>query len=140
MSPSPNRARIEVRKDLDGEMQILRKSVVLPQGSEIVGQVERAGDVGFLIRFANSNYAMLTKRGSIQTLPQNKVEAALKGLDSNDSAELAELVKSWRSKAGINTATASDLLGLPVRTIEGIEQGRGFKYSKLLVLAIEAFD
>lgn len=51
---------------------------------------------------------------------------------------LADTVKAWRSARGLSAVAASDLLGLPVRTLEGIEQGRPFRYEKMLRLALKA--
>ena len=51
---------------------------------------------------------------------------------------LAEAVKAWRSARGISAAAAASLLGLPARTLEGIEQGRPFRYEKMLRLALMA--
>ncbi len=51
---------------------------------------------------------------------------------------LAETVKAWRSVRGLSAAAAADLLGLPARTLEGIEQGRPFRYEKMLRLALDA--
>jgi DNA-binding XRE family transcriptional regulator len=51
---------------------------------------------------------------------------------------LAAAVKAWRAERGISAATAADLLGLPQRTLEGIEQGRPFRYEKMLRLAMKA--
>lgn len=56
------------------------------------------------------------------------------------NAELAELCKKWRAKAEMPISRAAQILGMSKRTYEGIEQGRGFGYSKLLALAIKAFD
>lgn len=49
---------------------------------------------------------------------------------------LAETVKAWRIGKGLSAAAAADMLGLPVRTLEGIEQGRPFRYEKMLRLAL----
>jgi DNA-binding XRE family transcriptional regulator len=53
---------------------------------------------------------------------------------------LADLVRAWRTfrKKPLNTAEAAEVLGMPARTIEGIEQGRPFRYEKLLRLALES--
>jgi len=67
--------------------------------------------------------------------------------EPTDADELAELLKRWRrggrDRVGhddIGTEMAAVMLGLPRRTIEGIEQGRGFRYPRLLVLALQAFE
>ncbi len=51
---------------------------------------------------------------------------------------LATEVKLWRMELNLSAAVAAEVLGLPVRTLEGIEQGRPFRYEKLLRLALEA--
>ena len=53
-------------------------------------------------------------------------------------AELAAELKAWRGK--ISTRDAAELLGIPERTLNGIEQGRGFRYPTLLrnVMAYQA--
>jgi DNA-binding XRE family transcriptional regulator len=55
------------------------------------------------------------------------------------AAELAEALKRWREKAQLPANRAAQLLGIPRRTLEGIEQGRGFRYPRLLILALEGF-
>lgn len=37
---------------------------------------------------------------------------------------VAELMKAWRAKAGLNTAAAGERLSMSARAIEDIEQGR----------------
>ena len=51
---------------------------------------------------------------------------------------LAAAVKAWRAARGISAADAAEVLGLPVRTLEGIEQGRPFRYEKMLRWALKA--
>lgn len=53
--------------------------------------------------------------------------------------DLADACRSWRKSAGMTAQRAADVLGLPKRTYDGIEQGRGFRYPQLLILAIQAF-
>jgi len=54
------------------------------------------------------------------------------------SAELAAAIKRWRGEMPVSRA--AQLLGIPKRTLEGIEQGRGFRYPQLLILALQAFS
>jgi transcriptional regulator with XRE-family HTH domain len=49
---------------------------------------------------------------------------------------LAETLKEWRTSKGYSARAAADALGMPHRTIEGIEQGRPFRYEKILRLAL----
>jgi hypothetical protein len=50
--------------------------------------------------------------------------------------ELADTIKAWRGK--VPAWKAAEILGIKVRTLNGIEQGRGFNYPSLLLTALEA--
>jgi transcriptional regulator with XRE-family HTH domain len=52
--------------------------------------------------------------------------------------QLAAAVKAWRERRQYTAEQAAEVLGMPVRTLNGIEQGRGFRYVKMLILAIGA--
>lgn len=86
--------------------------------------------------------------GALRSVDTNKAEMALSRLGSeqhdaeadDEDAELARMVKAWRDKADIPASRAAQMLGIPARTLEGIEQGRGFRYPRLLLLALLAFD
>lgn len=54
------------------------------------------------------------------------------------TADLAEKVKAWRGK--VPARVAAELLGIPKRTLDGIEQGRGFPYPRLLLATMETID
>jgi DNA-binding XRE family transcriptional regulator len=89
-------------------------------------------------------YFMHRGGGVLVDLPQEYLIAALHdaGLLPGESPtrkvkrELAELMKNWRQSARINAREAGARLGLSARTIEGIEQGRGFSHPNLLVMAL----
>lgn len=49
--------------------------------------------------------------------------------------ELAATLKAWRGKR-LSQREAAALLGISKRTLEGIEQGRGFAYPSLLLHAL----
>jgi hypothetical protein len=49
--------------------------------------------------------------------------------------DLAAQVKAWRGK--VPARIAAELLGIPKRTIDNIEQGRGFPYPQLLLHALK---
>jgi len=49
---------------------------------------------------------------------------------------VTNMLRSFRKRLGINTKEAGYLLGVPARTLEGVEQGREFLYPALLVKAI----
>lgn len=53
---------------------------------------------------------------------------------------LAERVRNWRKRNHHSAARAAEILGLPLRTLNGIEQGRGFRYARLLLLAIDTLE
>ena len=53
--------------------------------------------------------------------------------------EIAKLCRDWRDLAQIPASRAAQLLGISRRTYEGIEQGRGFAYPQLLILALMTF-
>lgn len=63
----------------------------------------------------------------------------------SDAAQLAALLKRWRRGGSDDgpyifpASRAAEMLGLPKRTYENIEQGRGFAYPRLIVLALQAF-
>jgi hypothetical protein len=50
--------------------------------------------------------------------------------------DLAAQVKAWRGK--VPAREAADVLGISLRTLQGVEQGRGFNYPTLLLIALEA--
>ncbi|MBZ9777031.1 helix-turn-helix domain-containing protein [Mesorhizobium sp. CO1-1-8] len=56
----------------------------------------------------------------------------------SENEELAQDVKAWRAKEGFTAEAAAKMLGIPKRTYEGIEQGRGFPYPLLLRAAMKA--
>lgn len=56
----------------------------------------------------------------------------------DDSRALADALKKWRGTAPAHAAAKA--LGLPVRTVEGIEQGRGFRYPQLLLHALKTME
>lgn len=56
----------------------------------------------------------------------------------NENEKLAQDVKAWRAKEGFTAEAAAKVLGIPKRTFEGIEQGRGFPYPVLLRVAMKS--
>jgi len=56
---------------------------------------------------------------------------------SNRLMPLADALKAWRAARGLSAAAAAERLEISVRTLEGIEQGRPFRYEKILRLALE---
>jgi transcriptional regulator with XRE-family HTH domain len=51
--------------------------------------------------------------------------------------DLAAQAKAWRGEKGLSQAAAAELLGIPMRTWQHMEQGRGFLYPKLLQIAFK---
>ena len=47
-----------------------------------------------------------------------------------EDEDLARQVKAWRGR--VSAKRAAELLGLPYRTLQNIEFGRGFRYPRLL--------
>lgn len=100
---------------------------------------------GHLVREKRAGTYFLHRGGGLRIdLPQDAVISALQdsGLIVGESPalsvkrDLAELMRSWRRRARLNTREAGERLGLSGRTVEGIEQGRGFSHPNLLVLAL----
>lgn len=52
---------------------------------------------------------------------------------------LAVAVREWRDARGLNVEQTGEALGLAAKTIEHIEQGRGFAHPRLLMLAMKNF-
>lgn len=50
---------------------------------------------------------------------------------------LAETLKDWRAARGLSARDAAEALEMSARTVEGIEQGRPFRYEKILRLALK---
>lgn len=56
------------------------------------------------------------------------------------SKTLAETLKDWRADRGLSARDAAGALDMSARTVEGIEQGRPFRYEKILRIAIKTLD
>lgn len=57
----------------------------------------------------------------------------------SENEKLAQDVKAWRAEQGLTAEGAAKGLGIPRRTFEGIEQGRGFPYPLLLRIALKSY-
>jgi hypothetical protein len=55
---------------------------------------------------------------------------------TSDGHDLAAQVKAWRGK--LPARKAAPLIGVPWRTLEHIEAGKGFRYPQLLRIAMQA--
>lgn len=127
-----------------------------PSPGTRVAEIDNTGwgsrHYGWLTQMPNGTYVIENVNGSIGMVDQSKAVAAVEFLAFTadnpppDPAELAAAVKAWRRGAAddgtfmISMETAAEMLGIPVRTYEGIEAGRGFRYPRLIYLAIEAFN
>lgn len=54
-----------------------------------------------------------------------------------DNRELAEYVREFRGER--SRLEIANLLGMPRRTLEAIENGRGFRYPRMLVNVIQGW-
>lgn len=50
---------------------------------------------------------------------------------------LAIALRTWRDRYALSVPRAAIVLGVPQRTLEQIEQGGGFRYPELLLMALE---
>lgn len=60
--------------------------------------------------------------------------------DITDPADLARALKAWRAQYHLTAQQAAEYFGMSVRTINGIEQGRGFTNVKLLTIAMTRYE
>lgn len=63
-------------------------------------------------------------------------EEAEAQLAKTKPVRLAKLMRQWRNEQGLSVAQAGAELDLSPRTIEGIEQGKGFAAGRVLELAL----
>jgi len=116
---------------------------------ELIAELHFAKDShlpeGHIVREKSTGtYFMHRGGGILIALPQDAVIGSLhdaglipgESTDAKVKRELAELMKSWRQKAHLNTTEAGARLGMSPRTVEWVEQSRGFRYPNLLVLAL----
>lgn len=155
MTNHSKRGRIEIRPlgSSYWSKSWMLDTITLPPGYTFIAEVTHSGDQGHLVRTASGNFAVRLVYGAFKSVDQRKVAAALaeQRIDLDNPAppqteqavadELAGLLKEWRNgiQPPISLDLAEQMLDIPRRTLEGIEQGRGFRYPKLLVLALLAF-
>lgn len=161
--PSSNRDFIDIQPlGTSLRLEAVRVSTLspMPAGAKVIAEVDGHGkgaDSGWVLQLPSGIYVLRTQQGFVRTLNQRKVLSALRrmlriaGTDDDvdgsapapterDNAELAMLFRDWRAKADMPASRAAQLLGMSKRTYEGIEQGRGFRYPTLLILALRAIE
>jgi len=52
------------------------------------------------------------------------------------SRNVSKLLTDWRAQARLSQSQAAEVLDVPVKTIQGWEQGRETRYARLIELAI----
>jgi len=55
-----------------------------------------------------------------------------------NTPDLRTELKQWRKELGITANQASNILGIPLRTLQHVEQGRPFPYPRLLLIALKS--
>lgn len=93
------------------------------------GWLARANQTGALVCWTGAAIASVDQRKARHALETLGAEAA-----GPEPEEMAAALRAWRGETSLHAAAAR--LGIPARTLEGIEQGRGFRYPRLLMLAI----
>ena len=53
------------------------------------------------------------------------------------SRTVSTLLTDWRAQARLSQSQAAETLGVPVKTLQGWEQGRPMPYPRLLEMALE---
>jgi DNA-binding XRE family transcriptional regulator len=52
------------------------------------------------------------------------------------SRNVASLLQDWRAQARLSQSQAAEVLDVPIKTLQGWEQGRETRYARLIELAI----
>lgn len=111
-----------------------------------IGEIDQGREdmYGWLTLLPTGRYVIEQIDGSIRSIDQTKAAAAHRGLEEpkqsdDERAEIAALTREFVETTGLPVSRVSQLLGIPERTLEGILQGRSFRYPRLLALAIQAF-
>jgi transcriptional regulator with XRE-family HTH domain len=58
---------------------------------------------------------------------------------TDEAKEIADDLRTWRTANGLRAVDAAQALGVPLRTLEGIEQAKGFRYPDMLRLAMNGY-
>ncbi|WP_323034131.1 hypothetical protein [Pararhodobacter sp.] len=149
---SHNRAILYVQPLGTSQRLAVTMQTPAPAGAEIVAEMDDTGKLngryyGWMVRMPTGTYVHMRVGGGIVSLDQRKAQAALDRAEKIEAkaqepaedgkaqwAQLARDVAKWRGY--LTTDEAAKTLGLSTRTLEGIEQGRGFRYPRLLRLAM----
>uniref|UniRef100_E6VFL3 Uncharacterized protein n=1 Tax=Rhodopseudomonas palustris (strain DX-1) TaxID=652103 RepID=E6VFL3_RHOPX len=134
-------------------LELIRNGPLGPEkkGFKLIAEIDNSThsaviyDFGWLAQLRNGRYVVLQVNGSVRNIDQEAAEKSLRAMDTrevkkspeNGPEALAAAVKEWRGNIPLNRA--AELLDIPLRTLEGIEQGRGFRYPRLLHLALASF-
>ncbi len=158
MTTHPSRGRVDLAPlDTDEHLAKARSGSAAPPPAtwRAVADVPGKGEEGGWLVEGEGGLAIWSISGALVPVDQRKAGSALAALRRAEAApvrdeeaervELADLCKRWRRGGKddgpylFDAGRAAAMLGMSRRTYEGIEQGRGFRYPRLLVLAIEAF-
>lgn len=122
---SGHRGRIAASSTITDPGLVLLASHVakLITPTEIVGQVEYEDCTTLLVRTRAGIY-MRYIAGAMYGLPQNKVIAALTAEAASSGPDFGAEVRAWREARGLSQAQAAEALVVPVKTLQGWEQGK----------------
>ena len=111
-----------------------------PHGLVIFGRsIHECPNVAALPQYAYALYNPRAIQDAIQRAIQDK-RCKMAEQTEDEKQKLANLVRNWRYANDFNIGQLAILLGISPRTLEGIEQGRGFRYHKTLTLALLALE
>jgi hypothetical protein len=131
MDKSDNRARVRLRPLGDDAPRS-------PPGYTLLAVMDAPRE-GWLARSQAGVLVCYTGHG-VASVDARKAQAAYEKMMAaqvmrpDDPAELAADLKRWRGDMSIHAAAAA--LGVSARTLEGVEQGRGFAHPRLLRIAM----
>ena len=132
--PSDNRSQVRLAPLADTARHT-------PAGMTLLATLE-APRSGWLARVNATGRLVCWTGAGIASINERKAETALADLLADDDKPdditpeaLADAVRNWRGSTPLRHAARK--LGVPARTLEAVEQGRGFRYPRLLMIALE---
>ena len=132
--PSDNRSQVRLAPLSDPARHT-------PAGMTLLATLE-APHPGWLARVNATGRLVCWTGSAIVSVNERKAELALSDLLAADDEPdditpeaLADAVRNWRGSTPLRHAARK--IGVPARTLEAIEQGRGFRYPRLLMIALE---